>query len=97
MTIEQDFLNAARTGDQETFIRILNDHSINSDPNHADENGYTSLILAASIIVFSSTGLFVVVREISLLLIKIEDPLLVFRCSALVVIVPNLLASSTNT
>ena len=42
MTIEQDFLNAARTGDQETFLNILNDQSININPNHADEDGYTA-------------------------------------------------------
>ena len=47
MTIEQEFLNAARTGDQETFIRILNDQSIKIDPNHADEEGNTALMLAA--------------------------------------------------
>jgi ankyrin repeat protein len=47
MTIEQDFLNAARTGDQETFLNILNDQSININPNHADEDGYTALIWAA--------------------------------------------------
>ena len=47
MRIEQEFLNAARTGDQETFIRILNDQSIKIDPNHADEEGNTALMLAA--------------------------------------------------
>jgi len=47
MTIEQDFLNAAKTGDQETFIRILNDQSIKIEPNHADEEGNTALIIAA--------------------------------------------------
>ncbi len=42
----QEFLNAARTGDQETFLNILNDNSININPNHADERGNTALILA---------------------------------------------------
>ena len=47
MTIEQEFLNAARTGDQKTFLNILNDHSTNIDPNQADEHGETVLIIAA--------------------------------------------------
>lgn len=44
MTIEQDFLNAARTRDQENFLNIPNDQSININPNHADKQGYTALI-----------------------------------------------------
>ncbi|MEC8978449.1 MAG: ankyrin repeat domain-containing protein [Pseudomonadota bacterium] len=47
MSREQEFLNAAKTGDQETFIRILNDQSINIDPNHVDKQGVTALIWAA--------------------------------------------------
>jgi ankyrin repeat protein len=47
MSREQEFLNAARTGDQETFIRILNDQRINIDPNHVDEQADTALIWAA--------------------------------------------------
>ena len=46
MPIELDFLNAARTGDQENFLNIPNDQSININPNHADEQGYTALIWA---------------------------------------------------
>ena len=46
MSREQEFLNAARTGDQETFIRILNDQSINIDPNLADKDGKTAFIIA---------------------------------------------------
>ena len=38
MTIEDDFLNAARTGCQERFLKILNDQSIDIDPNHADKS-----------------------------------------------------------
>ena len=47
MSREQEFLNAARTGDQETFLNILNDQSINIDPNHTDEEDNTALIWAA--------------------------------------------------
>ena len=47
MSREQEFLNAARTGDQETFLNILNDQSTNIDPNHTDEEDNTALILAA--------------------------------------------------
>ena len=47
MSREQEFLNAARTGDQETFLNILNDHSTNIDPNHTDEEDNTALIWAA--------------------------------------------------
>tara|TARA_B100000989_G_C19504082_1_gene455644 strand:- start:1312 stop:1593 length:282 start_codon:yes stop_codon:yes gene_type:complete len=47
MSRQQDFLNAARTGDQETFLNILNDQSININSNHADEDGSTVLIWAA--------------------------------------------------
>ena len=38
MTIEDDFLNAARTGCQETCLEILYDLSIDIDPNHADKS-----------------------------------------------------------
>jgi len=48
MSREQEFLNAARTGDQKTFLNILNDHSTNIDPNHTDEEDNTALIWAAS-------------------------------------------------
>ena len=47
MSREQEFLNAVRTGDQETFLKILNDQSTDIDPNHADQEGNTALILAA--------------------------------------------------
>ena len=47
MNVEQVFLNAAKTGDQETFFEILYDLSIDIDPNHADKYGRTALILAA--------------------------------------------------
>ena len=46
MSREQEFLNAARTGDQETFFNILNDQSININPDHTDKYGRTALILA---------------------------------------------------
>ena len=44
MSREQESLNAARTGDQENFLNIPNDQSININPNHADKQGYTALI-----------------------------------------------------
>ena len=47
MSREQEFLNAAKTGDQETFLNILNDQSTNIDPNHTDIRGYTALMWAA--------------------------------------------------
>jgi ankyrin repeat protein len=48
MIKEQEFLNAARTGDQKTFLNILNDQSINNNPNYATELGNKALVLAAA-------------------------------------------------
>lgn len=49
MTREQEFLKAAITGDQLTFLSILDDKSIRINPNHTDDRGNTALIFAASI------------------------------------------------
>ncbi|MEC8881878.1 MAG: ankyrin repeat domain-containing protein [Pseudomonadota bacterium] len=47
MTIEQNLLNAAKAGDQETILKILNDQSIDIDPNLVDIAGRTALMWAA--------------------------------------------------